>query len=116
MKFVVERTSTWGEGKPCDEAVKSKATWVDRRKANSVEEAKRKPWFKDWYNSTINHREENGFIVGDRKGEKEEVWVVELRTLEDFVDFVRKYEQVVVSVSFYKEYPFQIEIYDAWRE
>ncbi len=115
MKFVVSRTSVWGD-KPREEATRVKATWIDRRKANSIEEAKRELWFEDWYNSTTNHREERGFVAGDSKGEKDDIWVIELKTLEDFIAFVEKYEQAIIKQSFYKEYPYEVEIYDEKRE
>lgn len=114
MKFSVTRTSRYW-GKPCNEAKKVKATYLDRRAVKSLEEAKKYSWFEEWYNSTVNHREENGYIIGEWK-EKWDIWVVEINSLKDLLRFIDKYGQVVIQESDYKEYPYEIEIYDTWRE
>lgn len=47
---------------------------------------------------------------------RNDIWVIELNTLEDLINFVRKYGDVVIYESMYKEYPYTIEIYDYYRE
>jgi len=116
MQFIVTRTSDW-LGKPCDEAKRATATYLDYRRAKSLEEAQTKSWFKEWYDSTTNHRvdPEYGVVVGEAK-EKDDVWVIEINSLDELLQFIRKYGQVVISECPYKEYPYEIEIYDTWRE
>lgn len=88
MKFVVTRTSARGEEKPCEVARRSKEIYV-------------------------------GF--GDE--EKEDVWIVEIEDFSGLLQFVKKCgkgnsscEGVFLTESSYKGIPFEIEIYDDWRE
>ena len=116
MKLIVTRTSDW-LGKPCDEAKRAKATYLSSLNAKSLKEARSFPWFEAWYNSTTNHRVDpkQGIVVGEWK-EKQDVWVIEINSLDELLQFVQKYGRVVIQDSQYKEYPYEIEIYDTWRE
>jgi hypothetical protein len=50
-----------------------------------------------------NHREENGMVVCDKK-EKSKQWVVTFNSLEELIDFQRKYEEILISDgALYKE-------------
>jgi len=51
MLFVVSRTRVplWSREKPCEEAVEIKLTTLDYRMVPSIEEAKKKVWFKEWF-------------------------------------------------------------------
>ena len=87
MRFVVERTSTYGITKPCEEA----------REENV------KSYLYDSYE--FKNREER----------IESKWVIELKNLQEMLDFVKKYRQVIIEDDGWYEIPV-IEIYDSWRE
>lgn len=105
MKFLVSRKvqSISSSEKPCEEAVKEMLTPLDYRTVGSLEEAKNKIWFKQWYEGGVNHREEDGMVVCEKK-EKEERWVVEFNTLEELIRFQEKYGDILIrNTSPYKE-------------
>lgn len=87
MRFVVERTSSYGLKKPCKEA----------------REEKVKSYFFDSYECK------------NRKEKIENKWVVDLNNLQEILDFVKKYQKVVIENDGWYELPV-IEIYDSWRE
>ena len=115
MEFVVSRTSYLAddERKPCEEAYRKKLTYVDRRIVSSLEEARSKSWFDAWYNSTTNHRVEDGKVAGDRVSED---WVVEIKDLDHLNKFIDRCGDVIISPTHYKEIKREIEIYDTYRE
>ena len=116
MKFIITRTSIWDrKEKPCEEAKQAKATYLDYRTTKSLQEAKQYHWYEQWYNSTVNHRVERGMIVGEKKT-KDKVWIVEINSLVDILNLIKKYGEIIILRSDYKEYPFEIEIYDDYRE
>ena len=112
MKTIIRRTSQWGENKPCEEAVLEQLTYLDYRTAPTLEEAKRCGWYNEWFNQGENHREENGMVVCDHI-EKHDIWTIEF---DDVFFLCEKYAPVVIEPSQYKEYEWQIEIYDSYRE
>lgn len=113
MKYIVTRTSCWGDEKPCEEAVEEIVTYVDER---CIDDPMKNEYIgKSWYTDEgyFNHRVENGHIKRDRK---ESAYTIELESLEDLQDFINKYGHVVIQETDYKEVPLEIEIYDDWRE
>ncbi len=105
MKFIVtRRVSPIGdEAPPCEEARKEELTPLDYRDVSSLEEAKKKVWFNEWFNSGVNHREEGGRIVCEKR-QKEQRWVVEIGTLEELVEFQSRYGDIILRDSSpYKE-------------
>jgi len=46
------------------------------------------------------------------------LWVVEINSIDDLVDFYEKYGQIIISKSFYEcdDVKYEIEIYDEARE
>lgn len=88
MKFIIRRT--YGYDQPCEEARKEKAIIFY-------------PWSK--------------------KGEEEEVWVVEVNTLEELINLFESVKKqvapcygIILSESLCKEIPYELEIYNSWRE
>jgi len=115
MKFIITKTSmNWNE-KPYRKAKKEGLTYLDYRAVSSLEEAKKYPWFEQWYNNGKNHREENGIIVCELL-EKKDKWVIEINDLEELIDLVKEEGDIVILKSHYKEVPFVIEIYNSYRE
>ncbi len=105
MKFVVSRSkvSLTGTKKPCEEAVEEDLTLLDYRDVKTLEEAKSKIWYKEWFEGGENHREEAGMVVCDRKA-KTRQWVINLDNLEDLVSFQDKYGDIIITDSSpYKE-------------
>lgn len=112
MKFVVSRTtvSLQESKKPCDEAKEEALTPLDYRTVRTLEDAKKKIWYKDWLQGGANHREEGGIVVCDKK-EKEKQWVLEINTLKELMDFQSKYGEIVIMDSApYRETKKEIEI------
>ncbi|MFN4219731.1 MAG: hypothetical protein ACK4GJ_02270 [bacterium] len=112
MKFIVSRTKVplWSKEKPCEEAVEEMLTPLDYRMVPSIEEAKKKIWFKEWWEGGVNHREEGGMIVCEKK-QKEKNWVIEIKDLEDLIKFQEKYGEIMILDSPpYKEVKKEIRI------
>jgi len=114
-KFIVRRTSERDNEKPCENAQKEFLTWLDRRSAKTLSEARKEFWFKEWYDGGTNHRVEDDHIVCDVK-KKRSVWTIQINTIEELLAFITKYGEVIIFPSGYKEIPFFIEIYDTYRE
>jgi len=91
---------------------------IDRRTVKTIDEARNKPWFKQWWNLGENHREENGTIVAERK-ESHFSPTVTFNDLEELMDFINKTDckKVVIEYDTW-ESPIipKIEIYDNYRE
>ena len=105
MKFIVsrKRISVTENRKPCDEAIEVELTPLDYRTVKTLEEAKKKIWYKDWLDGGENYREEGGIVVCDRK-EKTKRWIVEINTLDELIAFQGKYESIVIlDGTLYKE-------------
>lgn len=113
MKYIVSRTSSWDEDKPCDEAYEEEFIFVDER--NVDDPSKNEFISQDWYTDTtfFNHRVENGHIKRDRKVKR---WVVDIDTLEQLNAFFKKYGKIIIQEEFGIPNQLAIEIYDDWRE
>jgi len=100
MKFIISkrRVSVTENRQICDEAVQADLTPLDYRSIGSLEEAKKKIWYKDWINDGENHREEEGMVVCEKK-EKSRQWVVEIGTLEELLAFQGKYGSINIADS-----------------
>ena len=44
------------------------------------------------------------------------IWTIEIDTLEELINFVKKYGTIIIDDSGEKSVPFEIEIYDDYRE
>ena len=100
MKFIISKKimSVTMNKQVCDEAVLEELTPLDYRKVQSIEEAKKKIWYKDWIADGVNHREEDGMVVCEKKN-KSSKWVVELGSLEELLAFQGKYGSINISNS-----------------
>ncbi len=110
MQYVVKRTSVFGDEKPCKEAYRKDDCWLDYRAAKSLAIAHKRSWADTFFNGGSNHREQNGMVVRDIP---ETIWVIDI---DDFTAFVDKYGAIVLMPSRYKHTPYQVEIYDSYRE
>lgn len=117
MEFVVSRASGWpSEPQPNPRATQKDLTYIDYRTMPTIESAKEKHWFKDWYDRGTNHREENGMIACDRK-ELTTEWVIEIADLNDLLSLIEDEGDIILgNNSGYKEVPLSLEIYDDYRE
>jgi hypothetical protein len=100
MEFIVSRktVSLTGSRKPCSEAQEKELTPLDYRTVGTLEEAKKKIWYNDWMEAGIGHREEGGIVVCDKKI-KEKQWVININSLEELIDFQKKYGEIMVLDS-----------------
>lgn len=116
MKFIISRTSEWGDSSPCAEA-KEETIWItEDNKCSSFEEhdriySNRTPWLSVGKNHRISS---NGHIQRDVEQTE---WVVDINSIEDLLELSKKYGELIISTQLYpwKIAPY-IEIYDAYRE
>lgn len=112
MKFIVSRsTVSFRESKsPCEGAKEEELTPLDFRTVKTIEEAQKKVWYKEWLDGGVNHREEDGMVVCDKK-EKVKEWVVDIGSLEELIDLQGKYGEILLRDSApYKEVRKEIKI------
>lgn len=117
MKVLVTRTSGYNNDiKPIDECETQELAvhYLDYRTSESIAEAKKSHWFESWYRSGLNHREENGRIVCDVPRIKV-LHFIEVSTLTDIIALHKKYGDIIVKKSDYKEFEIELEIYDYYR-
>lgn len=122
MKFQVSRTSLSldSETKPCDEALRVKAIYLDVRTKplEWFKSQSRDRGFKEFLSKGKNHR---NITVDEKPGCVREldldwIWVVKIDSLKMLLQFQEKYGEIVLQKSDYKEVPLEIEIYDYYRE
>ena len=88
MKFLVSRTSdSDSEAEPCGGAVAESVTT-----------------FVQMLDGT------KGYV------QKKKKWVVEIDDLNQLLAFIKKYDDIVLMKADCEEYPYEIEIYDNYRE
>lgn len=44
------------------------------------------------------------------------IWTIEINTLEELINFRKKYGDIILTISIYPEIDYKIEIYDDYRE
>ena len=110
MKFIISRTSSYDDEKPCKEATKGKATAFTDCTIKTIEKAMEYAWVKEG-----NPVQMKGFVRVYNKKPKD-VWTIEIKDLEDLMKIYNKYGDIVIENSYYKEFPVAIEIYDSYRE
>lgn len=117
MKFLTRRTTEYFDIKPCEEAIEGTYTHVDIRMVDDPAKIPAEKGTDWWYKDKdfTNHRVENGQIKRDRilKG-----WFVEINTLEELVEFTKKYDGDVIISTNNENNPefYELEIYDNYRE
>lgn len=108
MDFIINKTSLWGDERPCDEAFEKRVpNWHER---TCTEEYYNKKFAEHeggkWRDKGTNHK--CGETIKRREGNKT-VWVVKIKTLEELVKFAKKHGKLVFDNTC-------IEIYDGYRE
>lgn len=115
MNFILRRTSEW-YGQPCKEAIMIKFQSWHTRTCTEKEYNERFSGKEGglWRSKGKNHAiTKEGYIT--RQEEDIEKWGIEIKTLEELLDFVNKYGKIVVA--FDNNYQnLKIEIYDNYRE
>ena len=116
MKFIIERTSSWSEEKPCEEAEKMTVPYWHTRTCDEKEFNRK---FSDreglWRSKGKNHKiTKDGYIT--RQEEDKEVWGIEIKSLEELLNFQKKYGSLILQEHFYDNDTFSLEIYDDYRE
>ena len=116
MKFMVRRTSTHGDGKPCKEAFEEEYVYIDERTIGDPRKIPVGEGCDDtswWYDEGKNHRVEKGRI---RRDFVETGWFIELDSLSKLLAFIDKRGEVIIGESWNNPEIYQIEIYDDYRE
>ena len=115
MEFIITRTSrTDNHMQPCAEAKEAKAAYTDWRRVESLNAVRAQPWGSEWLQKGTNHREEGGMIA--RELDTHIVWVIDFKNLKGLLEFYKRYGELIITKSPYRGYPFEIEIYDDYRE
>lgn len=113
MEFMITRTSTWSEYRPCDEAYEKDYMRKDVRTFKSFEEYDNK-FTDNFLDSGSNHRiNEYGYI--EREFE-DKAWFIEIDNLRDLLNLKNKYGDVILCESWESDDYMMIEIYDDYRE
>ena len=121
MEFKISRTSLGNDKKPCDDAYRKKIIRIDERGFKSFEEHDEKlPKDKKWLERGFNHKilppnEKIGYEHIYREFD-DEIWAIEIKTLEELLELKRKYGEIIVSTAFENPSINELEIYDDWRE
>lgn len=108
MKFIIDRTTCSTNERPCKEAKQEMITCAHFR-TKPVEYMKQHFPNEDW----------TGFYNcpgGCKKDYKKSRWVMEFNTLEELLDFRKKYGELVICSDIYYSDLYVIEIYDSYRE
>ncbi len=113
MRFIVQRTSEWGEKQPCPEAVQTEVPLYDIRTCSEATFDKNHAKSEGkWRSLGTNHTVlPNGYIR--RQKGMSPAWAVEFMDLPALMAFVMKYGRCVVN---HEDEEASIEIYDDYRE
>ena len=112
-KYIIRRTSTWDDEKPCEEAILEELDCWDIRTASKAIMQADHPY--DDYDDYENFIASNG-ETWCRKSEKEKFYTINIDNLEDFCNNIGE-RIIIFPKSYDPEYPYPtIEIYDYWRE
>lgn len=119
MEFIISKTSVWGDDKPLRAAYLKSVTPRDFRTARTLASGEKQHWYKDWHTRGINHREERGYIVCDHP--MKEAWVIDIENLDELLELMEAEGEIIVKPSESgplcpKEIPYELEIYDGYRE
>ena len=119
MEFKISRTSMGKAKKPCDDAYRKKIIRIDERGFESFEEIKQKI-NEDWLAKGFNHKilPANEYFDHEHiyREFDDEIWAIEINTLEELLELKRKYGEIIVGTSFENPRINELEIYDDWRE
>ena len=116
MKYIIKRTSGYGEEKPCEEAFKHPhEKWYTRTCTEDEFNARFSSREGLWRDKGTNHSiTEKGYVT--RQEPDTEEWTIEINSLKELNDFASKYGELVISPEAYSSKSPEIEIYDDYRE
>ena len=112
-KYIIRRTSSWDDKKPCEEAVQEELDcWDVRTASKAIMQANHSYDYYDDYEDFIASNGETWC----RKPKKENYYTIEIDNLENFCNNIG--ERIIIFPKDYDiELPYPvIEIYDTWRE
>jgi len=115
MKFIISRTSEWGDDSPHNNAKKE---FVEHWRTRTCSEDEFNKIFSSreglWRNKGKDHTvTEKGYIK--RRESDVEVWIIEINTLEELIKLSSENQIIVGPISEMHNLP-TIEIYDDYRE
>lgn len=112
-KYIIRRTSSWYDEKPCDGAVLEELDCWDVRTASKAIMQADHPYddYDDYEDFITNNGE-----TWCRKSKKENYFIIDIDNLENFCNNIG--EKIIIFPKDYDiELPYPvIEIYDSWRE
>lgn len=117
MKFIISRASQWRDDAPCEEAKRDSIIRVETRTLCTPEEFDAKFAHKEgkWLSVGTNHRvDEKGWITRDNG--MMDVWVIEINTLDELIEFCDKYDDIIINSYFRNKAYKRILIYDDYIE
>lgn len=113
MRFMVSRTSNYGQCPPCEGARQETYLRVDER---TVDDPAKLNLFEnetDWYGLGCNHRIENGHIKRDYECKG---YFIDIANLEELLAFMDTHGPIVIQKTNTNPQMREIEIYDDYRE
>ena len=111
MKFIITRTSLRNdEEKPCEEAHQEPVLKYTDSTISKPELIQKYKWMQGKKYKKV------GRYLRFYENEPTDVWVIEIKTLEELVKFYKKYGWLVFTETFTEDIPLEIEIYDDYRE
>ncbi len=116
MLFTINRTSTYNDDKPCDEAFKSMHEFWHTRTVNEEDfNAKFSHNEGLWRSKGKNHTTTSeGWVT--RQEDDVELWTIQIQSLPELMNLIKKHGRVIVTEQGYNTKTPNIEIYDDWRE
>ena len=120
MKFIITRTSEWGDDRsPCIEAKREQVVETETRTFRSPEEFDKKRAASEgpWLSVGTNHRIGRNCYICRDIGTKS-AWTIDINSIEELANLSQKYGEIIISdcrLTSEDKYP-TLEIYDDYRE
>jgi hypothetical protein len=118
MRFQVQRTSSFGDDAPCEEAFRGMTQVWDLRSSKTPEAFDEKVGRRTgdlWFSRGTEHTVVPGRGIKRRFPDRE-TWFVEVDGLDGLLALWRKYGDLVITDSWADKVSPMIEIYDGYRE
>lgn len=114
MKFLITRTSEWGDKQPYKNAYLDSFIQVDTRTVDNPQKLNHRGDRVNWYEQGENHRVEDGYIKRDFQREG---WFIDIGNLEELIKLHEKVgEDIIITNSMWNRGLLELEIYDTYRE
>ena len=119
MKFKITKTTLWNDEEvPCEKAIKEKYAEIEVRTLHTFEEFDKKfgKSEDEWLSKGINHCvNKKGYIQREIPNGCEG-WFIEINSLEELMEFNKRYGNIIIQKCWDNPNITEIEIYNGYRE